>query len=148
MISIKIKNNKKFMGELFAGNNFDIFNISNCVIKTFSVITISGNRNYKWHEEDKSSFDEYCSWKEVKETVYNIIKGTKTPDLLNIVFLEECVENENNVGVMNLKYENDEINIVVGYNYATFSMDKSNEKEWEKKVISLLEKNSIDFEIC
>lgn len=148
MISIKIKNNKKFMGELFAGNIFDMFQISNCVIKTFSVINISGNRNFEWYTEDKSSLKEYCFWMEVKEIVYNIIKGTKTPDLLNIIFLDDCTENEGNAGVLNLKYENDEINMVVGYNYTVFSMDKTNEKEWEKKVISLLEGKNIEFDIC
>ena len=138
MIFIKIKNNKKFMGELFAGNIFDIFQISNCVIKTFSVIKIAGNRNFQWYSEDKKSLKEFCFWLEIKEMVYNVIKGTKTPDLLNIIFMEDCDKNEGDVGVMNLKYENDEINIVVGYNYSTFSMDKSNEKEWESIVITLM----------
>ena len=50
--------------------------------------------------------------------------------------------------LLNLKYENDEINIVAGYNYAAFSLDKSKEKEWEKKVMSLLEQKNIEFDIC
>ena len=148
MISIKIKNNKAFMGELFAGKCFDGFYITNCLIKTFSVITISGKRNYEWYEGEKESLKEYCSWMEIKEMVYNVIKGKKTPDLINITFVEECANEACNTGVLNLKYENDDIYIVVGYNYATFSMDKTDEKQWEKEVVTLLEDKSIDFEIC
>lgn len=163
MIQFDIKNSKKIMGDIFIGDFVDDLYVVECEIHMMSQINIDGKKCKKWfvdeakdkvgsEAEDKAGNEAedkvgsenecgiYCKWKQLKEMVYNIIKGKKTPSFLKIVFVEN--ENDIKTGVLNLKYQDEKVFLTTGYICREFILDKSFEKEWDIKISQIIENNN------
>lgn len=138
---IHIKNVKQFMGELFAGVAFDDFYVTSCEINMITKITIDGKRSKRWSEDNGGKT--FCSWKEIKELVYNVIRGSKSPSLFKIVFSkrdESEMEVYEGNGIITLKFEDDTATITTGYISKEFTLDKTAEKEWDIAVSKWFER--------
>lgn len=156
MISIEIKNIKNFMSNLLIKDTLDNLLVSEITVVTGNTYTISGAINtsfYTREELDEFNGDKYAPWKNFRPLCYNIIKGSKTPDFLKIIFVlpnsmvKDIIE-QNNLDFspediqglfINLKYQDNRLTCVTGVSMSTFTMDKSLEKAFDKFVSTLLE---------
>lgn len=147
----KIKNVKKMMSELLINNGFDEFNLCSFRLLTMVEYNIDGRYNTKWNEY----MDTYIRWKDVKQTIYSLIKGSKTPSKLKAVMMasddvisseELCELKGEDKLILNIKFENDELSVTTGISMASFSLDNKNGKLWDNKVERLLDELGLEYE--
>jgi len=147
----KIKNVKKMMSELLINNGFDEFNLCSFRLLTMVEYDIDGRYNTKWNEY----MDTYIRWKDVKQTIYSLIKGNKTPSKLKAVMMasddvisseELCELKGEDKLILNIKFENDELCVTTGISMASFSLDNKNGKLWDDKVERLLDELGLEYE--
>ena len=151
MIYFKVKNVKSFMSILFGSKVFDKILVSECEIHTITQITISGQRSKKWCKDmelDANTFIgdvSYCRWEEIKEIVYGMIKGKKAPSYMKIIFATKIDSDKpSDNAVFTVKYEEDSVNVITGYQSFEFSIDRTMEKRWDNMVREVLEKAEIE----
>ena len=90
MLSLTIKDTKNFMSQLLIKEAFDGLFLSEAVIKTANSYTISGELNKdffseeEWNELPEKS---YSRWSSVKPFCFQLIKGSKVPSYMKMVFL-------------------------------------------------------------
>ena len=157
MTSVSIKDIKKFMSDLLIGESFDIFNVKDVDIMTFANYRIDGsvNRQYYTDEDYENLSDkEYVFWKSVKPFVLSVIKGNKLPTYMKLTLL--CPANKltdfdaytsnNELAsavsrlVINIRFENETLNVVTGVSYKGFTLDKSLENQWDGYIEEFLSK--------
>lgn len=144
MKAYKIEDVKQFMEMLFLKNAFNKFLVGNVEIKTLTSITIKGNMNHEWLDDNDSEIykdSEYVPWKLLQPTVFSLIRGTKSPDILRINFMH-YMEN-GDCGGLRIQFENNELLCISSFTNQTFSMDKGNEQMWDENCLSFLKKNNV-----
>lgn len=163
MLSLTIKDTKSFMSQLLIKEVFDVFPLSEAVIKTANSYTISGeiNRDFFSEEEFNSLAEKkYTRWNTIKPFCFSLIKGSKVPSYMKIVFLlpEETVTKlitESNAGLApndvnglfwNIKYTEGKVSIVTGTSIKIFTMDKTLEHSFDSYTKSFLFAHGMDFE--
>ncbi|MBH1940085.1 hypothetical protein I5677_04140 [Mobilitalea sibirica] len=163
MISVKISEVKNFMAKLLTNSVFDHLLLREMDVQTFTGFQISGQLNdafFSSEELEERGNQKYILWGEVRGIAYSMIKGSKTPLSLKIVFqlppqyTEELVQklagrfrNEDIGGLyMNIRFEKGGLHIITGTAIKTFTMDKSLEQEWDHMVKEFLKKQEIAFE--
>lgn len=107
---------------------------------------------------DISGVSELIRWKEAKHIFFEFIKGKKTPDLFKVSLkadeemayniLKESGFYDMYLKVklelhMQLRYENNELNVVTGIYNREFTLDKSLENAWDKAVMEWLRRFKI-----
>ncbi len=146
MIALSISEIKKFMVHLLSMDTFDDFRLQKAELGLRSMITIDGklNKDYDSGEtaDEEEEISEYVGWNTIRDMVYQMIKGKKTPSSMNIILRNDKFSDirDENVSVyyLNIKYEAGALQIVTGVAYKTFSMDKSTEYEWDNYVREFL----------
>ncbi len=146
MIALSISEIKKFMVHLLSMDTFDGFCLQKAELGLRSMITIDGklNKDYDSGEtaDEGEEISEYVGWNTIRDMVYQMIKGKKTPSSMNIILRNDKfadIRDENvSVYYLNIKYEAGALQIVTGVAYKTFSMDKSTEYEWDNYVREFL----------
>ena len=163
MIAVKINNIKDFMTKLLVKDTFDNLYVSEATISTYNTFQINGliNKNFYTSEEPESNDSaEYSLWKKLRPFCFELIKGSKTPSFLKIIFLlatEDITKliEKNDLGftlddinglVLNIKYSEGEITCITGSSIKLFTMDKSLEHAFDSYVKQFLSQNNIDFE--
>ena len=163
MIAVKINNTKDFMTKLLVKDTFDNLYVSDATISTYNTFQINGliNKNFYTSEEPESNdSSEYSLWKKLRPFCFELIKGSKTPSFLKIIFLLSTEEiskliEVNNLGftlddinglVINVKYCEGVITCITGSSIKLFTMDKSLENAFDSYVKHFLSQNNIDFE--
>jgi hypothetical protein len=147
MISLKIDNVKDFMSALFFTEMFDRFLVMDVEIKMLFTTTISGRVNAGWNEnedEPQENQQEYVSWKQLREKVYYLIKGKKTPLEMNICYLH-VMENKD-VASLKIMFSSDGLRVMTGYSDADFTLDRSRKQQWDDNNKEFLKKHNIAFE--
>lgn len=165
MILCKIKDKKDFMGKLLAGECFDSFLLKEASIHSFVPYLIDGHINkafFRDEGEDTAAFTtyEYAQWKDIRPVCFDLIKGKRTPtkfmfvlylkpeameamfDRAGISTTESLVQNP----VLNIRFEQGEINITTGMDYSGFTLDKSAEQLWDTTFMKFLDKKEISYE--
>ena len=163
MISLKIPEVKVFMAKLLMNATFDMFLLRDLELQTFTGFTMNGqfNENFFTEEElEERGEHKYLIWSDVRQVAYSMIKGNKTPLSLKIVFqmpTNQCevlindfggkLRNEEVGGLyLNIRYEKGELRVITGTAIKTFTLDKTLEQEWDKKVKTILKEQGIAFE--
>ena len=163
MIALKINNTKDFMTKLLVKDTFDNLYVSEATISTYNTFQINGliNKNFYTSEEPESNDSaEYSLWKKLRPFCFELIKGSKTPSFLKIIFLLATEDittliETNNLGfslddinglVLNIKYAEGVITCITGSSIKLFTMDKSLEHAFDSYVKQFLSQNNIDFE--
>lgn len=161
MISLKINSTKNFMQKLLRSEIFDVFLLVEGTVITSCSYTIDGRLQKEFYTmeewEDKSICPyEFAKWADMKELVFQMIKGTHTPVYMkfSLMLRPEIVKQYELAGeeslikgyVLNIRYESGVITCVTGVSYNGFSMDKEPEKLWDKRLQEFFEKNEIEFE--
>ncbi len=128
---------RTFMNELIRGDSFDKFEVRGCDITTFVTYSIDGRINKDWYNEETNRF--FCTWRELKPYIHNIIKGSKKPKSMKIVLaLSEkaaaMVHPNGKACFINIVFEEERVAIVTGTAQIEFSLDKSLDLAWEERV--------------
>lgn len=161
MIAMKILDVKKFMEKLFIGPMFDDFLLVSATIKVSITWNLDGDINKDYYSTDELELlgeRKYIQWSDIKLSVFNIIKGKKTPSNMKIVFLlsdEDLATFTQQFGAtstnisglfLNIRYDNAGLTLITGTAQKSFSLDKSIEQEWDLNTKNILRQNELAFE--
>lgn len=163
MIALNILEVKSFMAKLLMNTTFDVFLVKELELQTFTGFTINGQLNeafFTKEELEERAEQKAILWTEVKQIVYSMIKGSKTPLSLKIIFQlprQQCEALLQQLGgryrieeigglYLNVRFEKGELRIITGTAIKTFTLDKSLEQEWDLRVKNLLKEQGIPYE--
>jgi len=139
---------KTVMNQLFKGSQFDGFLVRGAEISVFTKIEISGilDKNY-FPEEERSNFSRnYIFWNEIKPFVFSLIKGSRTPGSLKIVFsivddgAKALHENASSM-FLNLLFEEGKLRFTTAVSQRSFSLDKSTDTAWDTYIRNFINQN-------
>lgn len=153
----EIDNIKKFTSNLFVGNAFDEFLVTEASFSTLTNITIDGHMNKEFMGEAELALpdkDKVIAWRTLKPLCYNIIKGQKVPLRFKIIFMmptevvlkfldDEGLDVEPveiNALFLNVKFEENSLTCTTGTSMKIFTLDKSLEDAWECTVMRFLDR--------
>ncbi len=162
MLALQISEVKQFMSMLLTQEIFDRFLVTEIQIQLAYGVTIDGRRNMNFYKEEKENLpqDEYMQWQEMRPVVYQMIKGNKTPLSFRIVLMltkentRRVVEAvslsslspEDVKGLyLNLNFDHDALSVITGTSLASFSLDKTMEREWDAYSKKFLKSKGIFF---
>lgn len=162
MIALKIEDRKQFTSGLFVRSLFDKFLVREASIVTFNRFTIDGRVRqgyYTKEEREEQQMEEYSRWALVRPFCFSLIKGKRLPGSFSIVlqldklsvkaFVEEyglMADSAQIKGLyLNIRYEEDQMICVTGVSLDFFSLDKSIEEAWDKKVRVFFKENQIPY---
>ena len=141
MLSIQVSDTKNFMSHLLSGNTFDHFYFIEASIKMGVSYQIQGRINEGFYDTsvEQTLNRDFCYWKEVRNRIFDIIKGKRLPLSCKIVlglpkqsvsylishsnstFREDDIE-----GIyVNILYDQKTLLITTVISYKNFSLDKS-----------------------
>ena len=160
MVAFKIVDVKNFMNKLLIGEVFDNFLLVSFEISSFAKVTIDGVRNEAWYE-DSEGLGRYLSWKELRNKVSLLVKGDRIPLTMKAVFRLSETNTEKvaaKLGVndaaekdyglfFNLKFENNEVNIVTGVSVTDFLISKELGNLWDEDLLKFLKYYQIAVEM-
>lgn len=165
MISLRIKDTRKFMSHLLVKNTFDNFLLSEASINTSCLHSIEGKINHSFYsDEEWAELDEdekkYTSWLVQKPYCFSLIKGSKVPSSMKIVMLlsssatvkllndsEALLSYDNINGLfINIKYQDGHADIITGTSLNIFSLDKTLDSSFDSYIRNFLIDNGLDFE--
>ncbi len=162
MISFHISEIKPFMAKLLTNTVFDHYILKELEIQTFTTFHISGRLNEEFftEEELEERDSRVITWSELRAIAFSMIKGSKTPLAMKLIFQlpkEESDELVNSLGgklkleevgglYLNIRFEKGELHIITGTAIKTFTMDKTLEQEWDAKVRGFLKQQEIACE--
>ncbi|MBE5946431.1 MAG: hypothetical protein E7259_05745 [Lachnospiraceae bacterium] len=147
MKSYQVEDIKTFMNELLVNEKYDSFYMFETRLKVSMDYYINGKLNkdfFDSHEETQ----EYVSWRDIKHTIFELIKGKRLPISFKLILMfnreniERLVEmnnlpvNPQDVGALflNMYYENGELTVTTGTSLKVFTLDKTLEHLWDETV--------------
>ncbi|HHX62534.1 MAG TPA: hypothetical protein GX707_17750 [Epulopiscium sp.] len=151
MVVLPIINNNLFMSSLLKQDLFDHLEVREVTLHTFYKLHIDGKRNMDFYLEDEiEGLSEYISWSEMKDYVFELIKGKKSPTYLKVVLSTTQHETQDisldaSTFFLNIVYKDEAIHCTTGTAYTTFTLDKTPEKTWDDQMTQfLISHNLID----
>ncbi len=144
----EIEEKADYMKDLF-GSRFDSFYLYEARVKTKLDYYVSGKQNKEYFDTDEQAqISEYIEWKDIKQTIYDYIKGTRLPVSFKIIlmFNTENIERlleMNNLPVraedvsalfLNVAYEHETLTATTGTSLKIFTLDKTLEQVWDQTV--------------
>lgn len=165
MIILKCTNTRDFMNQFLMKETFDSFLLMEAVVTVANVYTIDGRLQKSfftkedWEDQEICPY-EFSQWKDMRQMVFQMIKGKHTPVAMKLVLMlkpemaEKILKSDENTAgeqmvkglVCSVKYESGSISITTGVSYEGFSMDKTPENVWDKAMMNFLLKAEIGFE--
>lgn len=138
---------------------FDQFELISGEIITFNTFTINGYRQKEFfHTGEDASLStnveqDYSNWSELKAYCLELIKGKRSPlgfkfilrlNPQNTLELAESIEEADQIDsfpslLLNIRFDGNHISCVSGTNHEHFTMDKTWEQAWDKKIGLFLE---------
>lgn len=165
MIALQILDQKEFTKNLFIGNIFHPFLLSEATITTFNTFHIDGSlRKNFYTEEEQAAMHmenrEYAKWEESKPFCFQIIKGKHTPIYFKIVFHLSRDDMERflkSAGVLmtaddvfglylNITYDGKNLICTTGSSMKIFTLDKTLDNSWDLWVMAFLKQHGIATE--
>ena len=153
MISLKILEMNRFMGKLLKGENFDGFLLKEGFLRTNIEYRFQGKLFAEYFDtsEQEKLEEKYVYWGELRPTVFELIKGKRTPLAFSFTLLMTkndttglLARRQVNLGedspslFLQIRFEHGAGHIVTGTARNTFSLDKSLEEAWDSEVKQLL----------
>lgn len=152
MISFNIKDINNFMQHLLVKETFDNFLLCDGQINTSNSFTINGRINPQFYTSDelKTMENEFICWENIKHICFEIVKGTKVPTKMKLVFslspnkYSEIINksgmiiDESQIGglYIHILYEHNKLEVITGTSLNTFTMDKTLDKYWDNTILS------------
>lgn len=164
MIAITIKNLKNFMNHLLICDTFDHFLVSDATITTFVSFTIDGTLHPDFYDPEKAeelrlSKQRQIFWSDIRPYCFSIIKGRRTPLSFKIILqlpreevnilteksgMEITPEDVSGLFV-NFQFNGETLTLTTGSSLRLFTMDKSLDHAWDKKIQEFLIRQEIEF---
>ena len=163
MISLRVSDVRKCMNELLRENTFDFFLLQEATVNTEAAFSIDGHRNDDFFTaeelEEIGKEDSLIPYGQVREHIFNVIKGKKTPSSFQIILslpkstivqiitgaeLGFRPDSANLVAM--IRFVSGALTITTGTSFSEFTMDKSLETEFDKWVSNFLTAVGIDFD--
>ena len=159
MIALQITELKTFMNTLLRAEVFDDFLLQEATLQMAIGYVIDGHINKEFFGEDnaESPTMDFVPYGEVRPTLFELIKGKRTPLCLQLVLQlspertailfpdglsKYAIKGLN----LNIRYDGTKVILTSGINYATFSLDKTPELIWDEALTSILSKAGIAYE--
>ena len=161
MISLKILEMNRFMGKLLKGETFDGFLLKEGFLRTNIEYRFQGQlfAEYFDTEEQAKLEEKYVYWGELRPTVFELIKGKKTPLAFSFTLLltkndttQLLARRQVNVGedspslFLQIRFEHGTGHIVTGTARNTFTLDKSLDEAWDEEVKQLFKAMELALE--
>ena len=143
----------RFMGKLLKGENFDGFLLKEGFLRTNIEYRFQGKLFAEYFDtsEQEKLEEKYVYWGELRPTVFELIKGKRTPLAFSFTLLMTkndttglLARRQVNLGedspslFLQIRFEHGAGHIVTGTARNTFSLDKSLEEAWDSEVKQLL----------
>jgi len=153
LISLKILEMNRFMGKLLKGENFDGFLLKEGFLRTNIEYRFQGQLfiDYFDTEEQEKLEEKYVYWGELRPTVFELIKGKRTPLAFSFTLLLTkndttalLARRQVNVGedspslFLQIRFDHGVGHMVTGTARNTFSLDKSLDEAWDAEVQQLM----------
>lgn len=162
MIALQITELKPFMGKLLGTNIFDDFLLQEATLQMGIHYYIDGHINkafYEANENTESSVElpPFISYGEVRGTLYDLIKGKRTPlgfqvvlqlspERCSMIFPEGLEKHFIKGLLLNIRYDGAKAMITSGISYSSFTLDKAPDLIWDEALMSFLRGADISFE--
>lgn len=149
MKKFEIEDIKAYMNDIITKEKFDSFYLHELRLRTGLDYYISGRVNASYYDtEEQDSLPEYISWKDIKQTVFELVKGDRLPISIKLVLMfnrdniTRLIEmnnlplSEDDIGALflNVYYENEKLVVTTGSSLKTFSLDKTLDNVWDETV--------------
>lgn len=140
----------RFMGKLLKGEDFDGFLLKEGFLRTNMEYRFSGQlfTDYFDTEEQKRLDEKYVYWGELRPTLFELIKGKRTPLAFSFTLLltgndtaQMLARRQVNIGedspslFLQIRFEHGTGRIITGTARNTFTLDKSLEEAWDAEVL-------------
>ncbi len=161
MIALQLTELKTFMARLLGSTAFDDFLLQEATLQMGISYVIDGHINeafFTTEDEDApSERPPFISYGEVRPTLFELIKGKRTPLGLQVVlqlspkkadmlFPEGLAAHLIKGLLLNIRYDGTKALITSGVSYASFSLDKAPELIWDEAIRHFLTGAGIVFE--
>ena len=159
MISFMIEDTKDCMQKLLKANVFDEFLCTQFEMVGLFKVNIDGQIRLEYLSSDEKEILEerrFIQWKDLKNSVYDMVRGHKTPSFMKIVFsLNEKAKlatldrisyptpKDINSFIFTLTYENKRIKVITGTNYGNFTLDKQAEQYFDDSMLKFFKRHEI-----
>ena len=151
----KITDLKEFTTQLFVGETFDNFLLTEAYIATAYTTTIDG-RIAAPAEGD----EEFVPWQSVKPVAMQLIRGKQLPRSFRIVFKLSTDNMARTLSAMklddqaptvaglyiNIRYEEQELTFTTGASRTTFTTDREVESGWDQMGARFLAAHHVSFD--
>ena len=147
MISLRITDLKSFTSMLFLHTTFDAFQICEASFSVAGTYFIDGHRNkdfYDTEEWEQLNSPEYLTWGEVRPRCFEWIKGSRLPLGFKIVL--RSPNTEAGTAFLNIRYDQTTMLCVTGFSAKAFSLDRTQERDWDERIRQFFHKRGIAFE--
>lgn len=144
----EIEEKADYIRELFV-SKYDSFYLYEARVKTKLDYYINGKLNKAYFDSEQAEeLPEYIEWKDIKQTVYDYIRGKRLPIAFKIIlmFNRENINrllemnhlpvNSEDVGALflNVVYEHETLSVTTGTSLKIFTLDKTLEQVWDDTV--------------
>lgn len=162
MIALQITELKAFMGKLLGTTTFDDFLLQEATLQMGISYVIDGHINEAFYQSEESSEDtseqtEFIPYGEVRSTLFDLIKGKRTPLGFQVVLqlppkksavlFPEGIEKHLIKGLLfNIRYDGSKAMITSGISYSAFTLDKAPALIWDEALMSFLRNSGISFD--
>ncbi|MDR1537944.1 MAG: DUF5721 family protein [Clostridiales bacterium] len=139
---------KSVMNQLLKGVAFDGFLVRGIEICTITKFEISGilDKSFLSGNQSDLSGRNFCLWSELKPYAFGLIKGSKKPKSIKIVFSlpdsqAQAIHENAAAMFLNLSFEEEKLILSAAASQKNFSLDKTMLLMWEGRVRDFFKDN-------
>ena len=155
MIAVELLDVKDVMNKILLTDTFDHFLLSEATVVTYNSFIIDGHLNKDFFsEEELQEFggETMSKWSQIRPFCLQQIKGKKQPISFKFIYIlsnedtNKLLEESGLNYKFHISYRNNQLSCVTGTSLKTFTLDKTLEQYWDKKVQEFLKKSEITYE--
>lgn len=135
------------MNRLLKTNLFDTFEVREVTMHTAFKLVIDSQRNTAYFKNDEhllnDPLSEFLSWGELRPYVYELMQGNRLPTYFKIILSTNAAKTLQISSVattfyLNILFKEECITCSTGVAYQTFTLDKSADQLWDKRMEQFL----------
>ena len=163
MIALNVLDIKPFMKHFLVGSTFDSFDLSEGSVTTFCTFSIDGTYMKEFDDSDGENEDTdraFIPWSRVREHVFTLIRGKRTPLAFKFVFMLPkkavprflmksgiAIDASEVTGLfLNVSFRSRKLMLTTGTSLRTFTMDRTVDNAWDSYILGFLKSKEIAAE--